>query len=82
MSKDLLLREPEGAGQRGARETAPQISIGVNVNSRQRSQGDYEIELHLEAKAAIGESIPQCRADLWRSGDRAERAGPGTCILT
>ncbi len=55
--KDLSFENPKAPDSLRARETAPQISIGVNVNSRQRSQTDYEIDLHLEAKAAIGEEV-------------------------
>ena len=38
--KDLSFENPKAPDSLRARETAPQISIGVNVNSRQRSQTD------------------------------------------
>ena len=41
--KDLSFENPKAPDSLRARENAPQISIGVNVNSRQRSQSDVRL---------------------------------------
>lgn len=49
--KDLSFENPNAPQSLAPQETQPEINIAVNVNARNLTTSDYEVELHLEAKA-------------------------------
>jgi preprotein translocase subunit SecB len=49
--KDLSFENPAAPQSLTPQETAPEISIGVNVNARNLAPTDFEVELQLDAKA-------------------------------
>ena len=49
--KDLSFENPAAPQSLAPQSTAPEISIGVNVNARNLAPTDFEVELQLEAKA-------------------------------
>lgn len=53
--KDLSFENPRAPDSLRARDGGPQISVGVNVSSRQRSGAEYEVDLKMEVKAVHGE---------------------------
>lgn len=55
--KDLSFENPNAPRSLGPQETAPNISIQVNVNAKPLAEGEYEIELVLEGKAGEGEGL-------------------------
>jgi preprotein translocase subunit SecB len=55
--KDLSFENPNAPRSLGPQETAPNISIEVNVNAKPLSPGEFEIELVLEGKAGEGEGL-------------------------
>lgn len=54
--KDLSFENP-GAPHSLAQDVQPEISVSVNVNARPLSATDFEVELHLEAKATAQEKV-------------------------
>lgn len=55
--KDLSFENPNAPRSLGPQETAPNISIQVNVGAKPLVPSEYEIELSLEGKAGEGESM-------------------------
>jgi len=49
--KDLSFENPNAPGVLMRQPGQPQLNMDVNVNARELGQGDYEVELTLEAKA-------------------------------
>lgn len=49
--KDLSFENPKAPDSLRNREGSPEISVGVNVASRQRSGVEYEVDLKIEVKA-------------------------------
>jgi preprotein translocase subunit SecB len=49
--KDLSFENPNAPRSPGAQQTAPNISIQVNVNARQLTETDFEVNLLLEGSA-------------------------------
>jgi preprotein translocase subunit SecB len=49
--KDLSFENPNAPQSLAPQPSQPEISISVNVNARNLTQNDYEVELHLDAKA-------------------------------
>jgi preprotein translocase subunit SecB len=49
--KDLSFENPNAPQSLGPQQTQPDINIAVNVNARNLAPTDYEVELHLDAKA-------------------------------
>lgn len=54
--KDLSFENPS-APQSLGQDAQPEISISVNVNARPMSETDFEVELHLEAKASSQDKV-------------------------
>lgn len=54
--KDLSFENPN-APQSLSQDAQPEISISVNVNARPMAETDFEVELHLEAKATSQEKV-------------------------
>lgn len=53
-TKDLSFENPNAPQSLGPQETAPNISIQVNVNARQLAENDFEVSLVLEGSAGEG----------------------------
>jgi preprotein translocase subunit SecB len=49
--KDFSFENPKAPDSLRPREGGPQISVGVNVSSRQRSATEYEVDLKMEITA-------------------------------
>ena len=56
-TKDLSFENPNAPSSLTPQPTPPQISIQINVNPRQMSATDFEVELKLEGKAELIGSI-------------------------
>lgn len=55
--KDLSFENPHAPQSLGHQEGQPDISISVNVNARPLAETDFEVELHLDAKATSGDKV-------------------------
>jgi len=55
--KDLSFENPNAPNSLVPRENSPNISISVNVNAKQLSETDFEVELLLEGKAGEGADV-------------------------
>jgi len=53
-TKDLSFENPNAPQSLGPQESAPNISIQVNVNARQLAETDFEVSLVLEGSAGEG----------------------------
>ena len=51
--KDLSFENPNAPQSLAPQQAQPDINIAVNVNARNLTPTDYEVELHLDAKATI-----------------------------
>lgn len=51
--KDLSFENPNAPQSLTPQQTQPDINISVNVNARNLAPTDYEVELHLDAKATL-----------------------------
>ena len=49
--KDLSFENPNAPHSLGIQQGQPEINISVNVNANKMAETDFEVELHLEAKA-------------------------------
>ena len=52
--KDLSFENPNAPRSLGPQETAPNISINVNVNAKQLSEAEFEVNIMLEGSAGEG----------------------------
>lgn len=55
--KDLSFENPNAPQTLAPQQAQPDISISVNVNARNLTPADYEVELHLDAKAALQDKV-------------------------
>jgi preprotein translocase subunit SecB len=55
--KDLSFENPNAPQSLNTQANQPEISISVNVNARTLSPTDFEVELHLDAKASHNEKV-------------------------
>ncbi|MFO1032739.1 MAG: protein-export chaperone SecB [Hyphomicrobiales bacterium] len=55
--KDLSFENPNAPGSLAPQQAQPDINIAVNVNARNLGQSDFEVELHLDAKATSGGKV-------------------------
>jgi preprotein translocase subunit SecB len=55
--KDLSFENPNAPQTLAPQETQPDINISVNVNARNLAPTDFEVELHLDAKAMNGGKV-------------------------
>ena len=55
--KDLSFENPRAPESLRPQETAPQISVSVNVSSRQRSATEFEVDLRLDVNAKVGSDV-------------------------
>ena len=51
--KDLSFENPNAPQSLSPQQTQPDINIAVNVNARNLAPSDFEVELHLDAKATV-----------------------------
>ena len=51
--KDLSFENPNAPQSLAPQPTQPDIAIAVNVNAKNLGPNDYEVELHLDAKATV-----------------------------
>ena len=51
--KDLSFENPNAPQSLAPQQTQPDINIAVNVNARNLAPQDFEVELHLDAKATL-----------------------------
>jgi preprotein translocase subunit SecB len=65
--KDLSFENPNAPQSMNIQNGSPDINIAVNVNARNLAPTDFEVELHLEAKATH-DSKPVFVADLLYAG--------------
>jgi preprotein translocase subunit SecB len=56
-TKDFSFENPNAPNSLLQQQQAPQIGIQINVNPRQISPTDYEVELKLEGKAELGGNV-------------------------
>jgi preprotein translocase subunit SecB len=55
--KDLSFENPNAPQVLAAQQGQPDINVSVNVNARNLSATDFEVELHLDAKATNQEKV-------------------------
>jgi preprotein translocase subunit SecB len=55
--KDLSFENPNAPQTLGQQATQPDINISVNVNAKNLAPTDFEVELHLDAKATVQEKV-------------------------
>lgn len=55
--KDFSFENPHAPNSLRTREKSPEIAINVNVNTNAMDDNNFEVELHLEAKAMAGEEM-------------------------
>ena len=55
--KDFSFENPNAPNSLAPQQTQPQISINVNVGAQPLSANEFEVELKLEARAALGETV-------------------------
>ncbi len=65
--KDLSFENPNAPGSLAPQQKQPDINISVNVNARNLGPNDFEVELHLDAKAS-GENTVIFAAELLYAG--------------
>ena len=76
--KDLSFENPNAPRSLQPQNQAPNIGISVNVNAKQLSDTDFEVDLTLEGKAGEAPDIPEViellkLGDSWRTADKAGR---------
>jgi preprotein translocase subunit SecB len=55
--KDLSFESPNAPQSLAPQQSQPDINIAVNVNARNLAATDFEVELHLDAKASSQEKV-------------------------
>lgn len=55
--KDLSFENPNAPQTLAPQQAQPDINIAVNVNARNLAPTDYEVELHLNAKASLQDKV-------------------------
>lgn len=55
--KDLSFENPNAPQTLAPQQTQPDINISVNVNARNLTTTDFEVELHLDAKATLADKV-------------------------
>src|SRR5436853_4258503 len=54
---DLSFENPNAPQSLGSQQRQPDINVAVNVNARNLAPADFEVEIHLEAKAVAAEKV-------------------------
>src|SRR5438067_13927538 len=55
--KDLSFENPNAPQSLAGQQPQPDINISVNVNARNLAPNDFEVEIHLDAKAMATEQV-------------------------
>ncbi len=55
--KDLSFENPNAPQSLTPQQSQPEIAVAVNVNARNLGPNDFEVELHLDAKATSQEKV-------------------------
>ena len=55
--KDFSFENPNAPASLAPQQTQPQIAINVNVGAQPLSQTEFDVDLKLEARATVGESV-------------------------
>jgi preprotein translocase subunit SecB len=55
--KDLSFENPNAPQSLSGQQTQPDINISVNVNARNLAPNDFEVEIHLDAKAMSSDKV-------------------------
>jgi preprotein translocase subunit SecB len=55
--KDLSFESPNAPQSLAGQLPQPEINIAVNVNARNLAPNDFEVEIHLDAKAKVKEKV-------------------------
>ena len=55
--KDLSFENPNAPQSLSGQQPQPEINIAVNVNARNLAPTDFEVEIHLDAKALVQEKV-------------------------
>jgi preprotein translocase subunit SecB len=55
--KDLSFENPNAPQALAPQQNQPDINISVNVNARNLAPTDFEVELHLDAKATVEDKV-------------------------
>jgi preprotein translocase subunit SecB len=55
--KDLSFESPNAPQFLGNQQTQPDINVAVNVNARNLTPSDFEVEIHLDAKAMAKDKV-------------------------
>jgi preprotein translocase subunit SecB len=55
--KDLSFENPNAPQSLAPQQGQPEIAVAVNVNARNLAPNDFEVELHLDAKATKDEKV-------------------------
>ncbi|CAN5491929.1 protein-export chaperone SecB [soil metagenome] len=55
--KDLSFENPNAPQSLGNQQGQPDINVAVNVNARNMTPTDFEVELHLDAKAMVKDKV-------------------------
>jgi preprotein translocase subunit SecB len=74
--KDLSFENPNAPQSIAPQQTQPEINIAVNVNARNLATHDFEVELHLDAKATIQGKVVFAAEILYAGTFRLENFPP------
>lgn len=55
--KDFSFENPNAPRSLAPRQSAPNISVNVNVNAREIAQGEIEVDLSIDGKAGEGDDL-------------------------
>ena len=74
--KDLSFENPNAPTSLAPAQAQPDINIAVNVNARNLAPTDFEVELHLDAKASAGGKVVFASEILYAGVFRLENFPP------
>src|SRR5436190_23067056 len=74
--KDLSFENPNAPQALAPQQTQPDINIAVNVNARNLAPNDFEVELHLDAKATRDGKVVFAAELLYAGAFRLENFPP------
>jgi preprotein translocase subunit SecB len=76
--KDLSFENPNAPQSLAPQQQQPDINIAVNVNARNLAPSDFEVELHLDAKASAGGKVIFAAEIIYAGLFRLENFPPNT----
>jgi preprotein translocase subunit SecB len=66
--KDLSFENPHAPQSLAPQKAQPEISISINVNARNLATSDFEVELHIDAKATAENNMVVFAAEILYAG--------------